>query len=420
MKDNRLGDVEEEWVTFKEALLEKARVVCGVRKLGKGGERKGSEWWNERVEDAVRRKKDAYVRFLDGRRDERWKEYKCERRRVKLVVKEAKREADRKWSENLIVKFREKSKVFWREVNKERRNKIQLGEEMQNESGDFVRGEEVEKVWREYFESLLNVEEGEVEGEEEEENEDVLLENGNGELISKEEVCKALGKMKNGKSAGLNGVQVIMLKAGKESVIEWLERLLNVCWKSGRVSQDWQDACLVPIYKGKGDKRICGNYRGKSLLSVVGKVYGRIPDDRVKRITKDLVGEEQGGFREGRGCVDQVFTLRMLGEKRREKKKDLYVCFVDLEKAYDRVVRWRIWECLRARGIGGRLLEGVKAFYVKSRACVRIGRREGEKFEVRMGLRQGCVMSLWLFNLVIDEVVRGMNREGKGVKLVKR
>ena len=94
--------------------------------------------------------------------------------------------------------------------------------------------------------------------------------------------------------------------------------------------------------------------------------------------------------------------------------------FCGLGDPHDRVVRWRIWECLRAREIGGRLFEGVKAFYVKSRACVRIGRREGEKFEVRMGLRQGCVMSPWLFNLVIDEVVRGMNREGKGVKLRKK
>ena len=65
-------------------------------------------------------------------------------------------------------------------------------------------------------------------------------------------------------------------------------------------------------------------------------------------------------------------------------------------------------------------MEGVKAFYRNSRACVRVGRKEGEKFRVGVGLRQGCVMSPWLFNLVLDEAVREMNREGKGVKLEGR
>ena len=54
---------------------------------------------------------------------------------------------------------------------------------------------------------------------------------------------------------------------------------------------------------------------------------------------------------------------------------------------------------MRLNGIGGRLLRGVKSLYVGSKACVRVG------IEVRVGLRQGCVMSLWLFNLYIDGVV---------------
>ena len=67
-------------------------------------------------------------------------------------------------------------------------------------------------------------------------------------------------------------------------------------------------------------------------MSVVGKIYGRVLVSRVKELTKERVGEEQGGFREGRGCVDQVFTLRMIGEKLREKDKVGYVCFMDLER----------------------------------------------------------------------------------------
>ena len=78
-----------------------------------------------------------------------------------------------------------------------------------------------------------------------------------------------------------------------------------------------------------------------------------------------------------------------------------------------------MWNVLRLHGIGGRLLQGVKSFYVCSKACVRVGYEVSEWFPVRVGLRQGCVMP-WLFNLYIDGVVREVNARvlGRGLKLV--
>ena len=104
--------------------------------------------------------------------------------------------------------------------------------------------------------------------------------------------------------------------------------------------------------------------------------------------TEESIGEEQGGFREGRGCVDQVFTLRMLTEKYREMKRDLFACFMDLEKAYDRVCRDKLWYVISEYGVGRNLLRGIKAFYDKCRACVRINREVTEFFDVKVGLRQ--------------------------------
>ena len=96
-------------------------------------------------------------------------------------------------------------------------------------------------------------------------------------------------------------------------------------------------------------------------------------------------------------------------EKYLGKGKDVYFAFLDLEKAYDRVDRDAMWNVLRLYGIGGRLLRGVKSLYVGSKACVRVGNEVSEWFPVRVGLRQGCVMSPWLFNLYIDGVAREVN-----------
>ena len=70
-----------------------------------------------------------------------------------------------------------------------------------------------------------------------------------------------------------------------------------------------------------------------------------------------------------------------------------------------RVDKGAMWNLLRLNGIGGRLLQGVNSLYVGSKACVRVGNKVSEWFPVRVGLRQGCVMLLWLFNLYTDGVV---------------
>ena len=134
---------------------------------------------------------------------------------------------------------------------------------------------------------------------------------------------------------------------------------------------------------------MCGNYRGISLLCVMGKVYGKIVIKRVRSGTVEAVWEVQGGFMEGKGCVDQVFAVRQVCEKYLAKGKDVFFAFMDLEKAYDRVDRKAMWDVLRLYGVGGKLLRAVQSFYVNSRACVRVGSEVSDWFPVKVGLRQG-------------------------------
>ena len=110
-------------------------------------------------------------------------------------------------------------------------------------------------------------------------------------------------------------------------------------------------------------------------------------------MTGGLIDDEQGGFRAGRGCVAQIFTLKQIGEKAREKKRSLYVGFIDLEKAHDRVNREALWQVLRMYDVVGKLLNEIKSMYVDSSACVRVKGGESERFRIDSGVRQGCTMS---------------------------
>ena len=92
------------------------------------------------------------------------------------------------------------------------------------------------------------------------------------------------------------------------------------------------------------------------------------------------------------------FEKKQIFEKSWEYGKDLLACFVDLEKAYDRVPRVKLWKVLQEYGVDGPLLRTIKPFYCRPEVCVRIvGGVGSQPFHVGVGLRQGCVLSPLLF-----------------------
>ena len=110
-----------------------------------------------------------------------------------------------------------------------------------------------------------------------------------------------------------------------------------------------------------------------------------------------MIDAQQGGFRAGIGCVNLIFTQNQIGVK--APKKKVYVGFIDLEKAYDRVNRIALWQVLRMYDVGGKLSVGIKSMYVDSLACVRVKWGVNERFRIDSGMRQSVIISPWFFNV---------------------
>ena len=94
--------------------------------------------------------------------------------------------------------------------------------------------------------------------------------------------------------------------------------------------------------------------------------------------------------------------MKQLVDKFREKRKELYVALMNLEKVYDKVCREEMWKVVHKCGVDGYLIRSMSSLYDWSSACVRLSSRVREYFEVRRGMRQGCVMFPWLFNIFFD------------------
>ena len=104
------------------------------------------------------------------------------------------------------------------------------------------------------------------------------------------------------------------IKYGALALRPRLINLLADIWASSCVPQDWRDTELVPIPK-KGNLSSCDNWRGISLLDVVGKICGRYLQNRLQFLADSELPESQCGFRSGRGCMDAVFSVRQFVEK---------------------------------------------------------------------------------------------------------
>ena len=229
------------------------------------------------------------------------------------------------------------------------------------------------------------------------------------EEITVDEVLAAMRRMKKGKAQGPDEIPVEAWLALREEGVNFLTRLFNRMLRGEAMPGEWRKSVLVPFFKGKGDIKDCGNYRGIKLMSHTMKLWERVIDARLRYEVQ--IAEQQFGFMPGRSTTDAIFGLRMLMEKCREGQTALYCVFIDLEKAYDRVPREELWECLRLAGTSECYIRVIKDMYERARTAVRSAAGMTEEFGVAVGLHQGSALSPFLFAIIMDKLTEDIRTE---------
>ncbi|KAK3545312.1 hypothetical protein QTP70_003656 [Hemibagrus guttatus] len=334
----------DDWETTAEVIRETGRKVLGVSS-GRRKEDKETWWWNEEVQDSIQRKRLAKKKWDMDRTEENRQEYKELQRRVKREVSKAKQKAYDELYTRLDTREGEKD-LYRLARQRDRHGKdVQQVRVFKDRDGRVLTSEEsVQRRWKEYFEELMNEE-----NEREKRVEGVNSVEQKVDKIRKDEVRKALKRMKSGKAVGPDDIPVEVWKCLGEVAVGFLTSLFNRVLESEKMPEEWRRSVLVPIFKNRGDVQSCSNYRGIKLMSHTMKLWERVVEARLRKVVE--ICEQQYGFMPRKSTTDAIFALRILMEKYRDGQRELHCVFVDLEKAYDRVPREELWYCMRKSGV---------------------------------------------------------------------
>ncbi|CAH8530029.1 unnamed protein product [Schistosoma rodhaini] len=207
--------------------------------------------------------------------------------------------------------------------------------------------QEQRKRWAEYFEELLNRPSPLNPSNIEAAHTDLPI---NVTPPTIEEVKMAIRQIKSGKAAGPDTIPAEALKSDIEITANMLHLPFKKIGEEEQMPANWKEGYLIKIPK-KGDLSKCENYRGISLLSVLGNVFNRVLLNRMKDAIDNQLQDQQAGFRKDRSCTDQIATLRIIVEQSVEWNSSLYINFIDFEKAFDSVDRRTLWKLLRHYGV---------------------------------------------------------------------
>ena len=287
------------------------------------------------------------------------------KRNARHAVHHARQEADQKVYKNTDPK----SSEVYRLANQFRRENTVVGDKpVKNDAGEMSMSEDSkQKAWLEHYQRLLNFEfdwdpdhlsyQSPVEGPP--------------IPITTDMVKKAISQMKARKAPGPSGIVVEMIRVAGDMGASMIRDLAVAIICDGKVPSDWEQSFIVCFYKGKGDALERGNYRGLKLTEQVMKILERIVDGLIRQLVS--IDDSQFGFLPGRGTTDAIFVVRQLQEKYLAANKRLYMAFVDLEKAFDRVPWKVIWWALRKLGVEEWIVRLVQGMYANARSRVRVG-----------------------------------------------
>ena len=237
------------------------------------------------------------------------------------------------------------------------------------------------------------------------EKSDEVNDDERGPDLIKEEIENAINNMKDNKAAGVDGIPAEFLKALGDKGTNELISLCQDMYETGKWPTDFTRLVFIPIEK-KENAVDCEDHRTISLICHASKIMLKVLTKRIEDRAKDFLSKGQFGFRSGVGTRDAIGVMRMLYERCLEHGNDLFICYIDFEKAFDRV-RWdKMMQVLKELSVDWKDRRMIKDLYMRQDAVVRLESGDTEPGVIGRGVRQGCPLSPLLFSIYAESMMK--------------
>ena len=379
-----------------------------------------------------KRKKDTENQAIQEEVKERRRTFQDARRENKKEALDKYYEAQRKLRKNTEENIKRETKEKLRKIlnSKEPRNEIWKARKMMTkkehneynyiteDNKEITNEEETKTHIAAYYEELYQAREGKPEYQawtnkitKAVRDTAETLKHQNIEEITTQEMKKAQKKLQNKKATGPDDIpNEIFTKATNRSM-DIYRTMLNNTAHHQEIPEEWKKGNIISIYKGKGKKRKCSNERGITLSSNIGKFYERIIHNRLKQSV--TVSEMQGGGKEGIATADHILLLNELINK----GKTRYITFLDVTKAYDKAWADAIMYTLHKNGVRDKTWMKVKELNENLTATVRTKYGPTREINIKNSIRQGGVLSVVMYALLIDEIGKEIKKEKLGIEV---
>ena len=222
--------------------------------------------------------------------------------------------------------------------------------------------------------------------------------------ISIDELELIIARLRKGKAPGRDELRPEAIMLLDDENKDTLLRTLNEVWSQKQIPESWRTANVVSIFK-KGDSTDPANYRPISLLAILYKIYTGILQRRISKAIDQRIRSTQYGFRKYKSTLQPIHIIRRAQELREAGDDPLYLLFLDWKMAFDRVDHTALIESLRRIGLPQIYLEIIGDIYSGSNFFTIGGQGEEGEGTSATGIRQGCPLSPYLFDIVMTCVM---------------
>jgi exonuclease III len=415
--ENIEREIEEIWYRLKEGIGLVAEEICGKEQLTKN-----QHWMTT----------DILQKMKDRRECKRLKDeegYKKLKHEIQRLCREAKDKYFEDKCKEIEMLDKAHNQLLYKKIKELRPKSNRMMQIIKSKQGKcLIEKKDIVERWAEYVEELYK------DDDRDGNRDEVVMSAMVNELytISCGEVETVIKELPKGKACGNDNIAGELLQSMGEKGIEIMTRLINKIYKSGYIPEEFRKSIFVPIPKINRAQNCC-DYRTIALISHASKVLLHLIKRRITPIIERQLGESQMGFRKGKGTRDAIFQLRMISErvaqmttgkeilnektgKKVKKWKKLFLCFVDYQKAFDRVKHDKLAEVMEKAGIPDLEKRLIINLYWKQRAVIRWDSEISREIEVERGVRQGCVISPLLFNLYSEFMIREAMENMEGIK----